>query len=131
MGCSGFTVEAQPDRAEVCTENTELSGSAQKETHRVRDQGTEVRHRADAHEDQGRQDRPLIESEEIVEKSARGTVGRLRHDIGIDIDEQHTERDRNEQKGLKSLRDCKIKEYKRDEDHQVVAPCQIKKRCLL
>ena len=130
-GGSGFAVETKCDRAEVGTEDTELSSCAQQETHGVRDQRTEVCHGADAHENQGRQDRPLIQSKEVVQKSARGSVRGLRHDIGIDIDEQHTERDRDEQKGLKSFCDCQIEKNKRDEDHQVVAPGQIKKRCLM
>ena len=48
----GFAVEAQSDRAEVCAEDTELRGSAEQEAHGIGDQGTEVRHGADAHEDQ-------------------------------------------------------------------------------
>ena len=70
-GGSGLAVEAQGDGAEIGGENAELSCCAEQEAHRIGDQGTEVRHGPDAHEDQGRQDRPFVKLEEIVQKSAR------------------------------------------------------------
>ena len=70
-GGSGLAVEAQGDGAEIGGENAELSCCAEQEAHGIGDQGTEVRHGPDAHEDQGRQDRPFVKLEEIVQKSAR------------------------------------------------------------
>ena len=73
---------------------------------------------------------------EIMEKAAcvldavRIRV-RLRHDIRIDIDEQHAERDRNEKQRLKSMLDCQIQEHTGHRDHDIVAPCQIQERCLI
>ena len=44
--------EAEADGAEERDENAELRSSAEKQALRVRDQGAEVCHRADAHEDE-------------------------------------------------------------------------------
>ena len=61
-----YSVESHRNRDEICYINSKLCGSSHQEADRVCDQRTKVRHRPDAHENQGRQDTPFIQLEEIV-----------------------------------------------------------------
>ena len=62
---------------------------------------------------------------------AVGGVRRIHHDLGINIDEQHTKGDRHQQKRFKIMPDRKIKKYTGHCDHQIVAPGKIQEGCLM
>ena len=104
---------------------------AQQEALGVGDQGTEVRHGADAHENQRGKNRPLIQDIEVIQKTAGLAFAERRHDIGIDIDQQHTECDRNKEQGLEFMGNSQIQEKAGYYDHQDVAPCQVHERGLV
>ena len=131
-GSCGLTVESEQNGHEIGHIDTELCCGAHKEGHRVRDQRTEVGHRADTHEDKGRKDGPLIQLVEIIQKTAGAIrhIGRMRDNIRIDINKKHTERDRYEQKRLISFCDCQIQEEQSNQDHDVVSHSQIEEGCL-
>ena len=132
-GSCRSVIEAQSDRAKISGEDTKLRCCSQQEALRVRNQGTKVRHRADAHEYQRRQNRPFIQHIEVIEQAAR-TVCRLlraKHDIRINIYQQHTEGDRKQKQGFKAPGNRQIKKNAGDYDHQIVSPGQVKERCLM
>ena len=64
-GCSCLIRETHQDGQEVCQINTELGGCPHQERDGVCNQGPEIRHGPDAHENQGREDGPLVQLEEI------------------------------------------------------------------
>ncbi len=66
-GCRRHIVEAHEDGPEICRENAELRRRAQKEALGVGNQGTEIRHSTHTHENQGRQDGPLVQYIEIIQ----------------------------------------------------------------
>ena len=53
---------------------------------------------------------------------------RICHNIRIDVNQQHAECDRHQ--WLKSVFDCQIQEYQRNQDHNIVAPLQVHERSL-
>ena len=77
--------EAHELGTDIGHEDTELSGSAEQQGLGVRDQGTEVGHRADAHEDQAGVDAELnAEVQNVEQAEANGAADRPRgkHRIG-------------------------------------------------
>ena len=133
---SGFAVEAKRDRQEISNIDTRLSRGAHHKRDRVRDQRSEVGHRSDTHEDQGRKNRCLIQNIEIMHQAAgmfdaENVYRNIRNNIRIDIDKQHAESNRDQQKRFEVVFDRQIQEHKRDKHHDIVAPCQIQERSLM
>ena len=151
---AGFRLgKAEEDRAGEGDKDTDLRGSAEDQALGVGDQRTEVGHAADAEEDQRRIDAELDALIEIVEQAAVlgifiidlaadllhdmpggsriGGVGdlnqtdmRRRHDRGIEIDEQHTEGDGQQEQRLILLFDGEIEQEARNRDHHIILPSQ-------
>lgn len=124
--------EAEQDSADIGDEDAELCGSAEQQALRVCNQRTEVCHRTNTHEDQGRKDGPLVHDVEIMKQSAcmlnTSCIGvRLSHDIRIDIDEQHTKCDRYKKKRLKTMFDRQIQEHTCNQNHNVVSDLKVVK----
>ena len=63
--------------------------------------------------------------------NAVGIHIRLRHNIRIDIYQQHTKCNRHKQKGLVTFFNCQKQEYTGHDNHHVIAPFQIKECCLI
>ena len=103
-------VKAHEDGQEIGHVDAQLSRRAHEEALGVGDEGAEVRHGSHAHEDQGREDAPLIQDVKVVEQSAHSVGGILRrqHDVRVDIYQQHAEGDRHQKQGLKSFPDGQI-----------------------
>lgn len=77
--------EAHELGTDIGHEDTELSGSAEQQGLGVRDQGTEVGHRADAHEDQAGVDAELnaeVQNVEQTEANGAADCPRGKHRIG-------------------------------------------------
>ena len=149
---AGFRLgKAEEDRAREGDENTDLRRRAEDQALGVGDQRTEVGHAADAEEDQRRIDAQLDALIEIVQQAAVlgifiidlaadllhdmsggsriGGVGdlnqadmRRRHDRGIEIDEQHTEGDGQQQQRLILLFDREIDQKAGYRNHHIVLP---------
>ena len=134
--CCLSSVESHENSEEVCQVDTKLCCCTHDKADRVCNQRTEVCHRTYAHEDQGWEDTPLVQSKEIVEQTARMLktlyVGiRLSHDVRVNVYKQHTECDRYKKQRLKFMLNRKIQEEASHCDHNVIAPVQIKKRRLV
>ena len=53
------------------------------------------------------------------------------HNIGIDINEKHTECDGNQQQRFELMTDSQIKEETSNQNHGVVTDSQVEERCLM
>ena len=80
---AGFTgIKAKQLRADEGDEDTQLRGRAHQKCGGVGDQGSEVRHRADAHEDQRRVDAQLYALVQVVQQAAVGGLDAVAHGVG-------------------------------------------------
>ena len=150
--CAGLSGgKAQNQRHDERQEDTQLRGSAEQQAHRVGDQRTEVGHRADAHEDERREDAQLNALIEVIQQAAvlldiliahqhiavvnRDTglavvrrvgddlVDRLVHNARQrQVRQQHAEGNRHQQQRLKLLDNGQIEQHERDEDHHRALP---------
>ncbi len=55
----------------------------------------------------------------------------MKHDVGIDVHQQHAEGYRGQKQGLEFVPDSQIEEKARNRYHQIVSPGQIEERCLM
>jgi hypothetical protein len=142
--------EAQEVRAEEGEEHTELGSCAEDQGGGTGDQGTEVGHGADAHEDQRGVETQLDADVEDVEEAALledgfiavvGSVVRIEESIpeirmieGVrlgqahevaHVDQQAAKGDAHQQQGLKLLDDAEIEQDARDQDHDRVLPSAV------
>ena len=101
---AGFReIEAQEYAPEQRSEDAELRRRAQEQCLGVRQQGTKVRQRADAHEDQGRKHAGLYPEVEITDEAAfleNAGKGQVR--------EQHAESDGHQEQGFETLLDGQV-----------------------
>ena len=118
-----FSVESHQDRHEVSSVHAELGRRAQEEAHGVRDQRSEIRHGADAHEDQGRKDTCFIKHVEIIKQASVSGLGfrRIHHNIRIDVHQKHTKGNRHQKQRLESLRDREVEKDQGHDDHDDIA----------
>ena len=80
-GSSFLAGEAEADGAEEGDEHAQLRCSAEQQALRVRDQGAEVSHGADAHEDQGRVQTSLDADVEDIQQTG------ILHDMAVAVEE--------------------------------------------
>ena len=117
--------------------DAELSGSAEQQAHRVCEQGTKVRHCADAHKDKAREDTAL---DACVDKTQDSDVipvralpyrrtqrvddtGRVIHKTCAgQVREQDAERDGKKQQRFEFFSDGQIEQDERYEDHYAFSP---------
>ena len=104
-GRCSLVVESQEDRKEVSYIDAQLGSRSHEEALRIGDQGTEVCHSAYSHEDQGRQDTPLIQKIEVMKQTAHAVACLFRagHDIRINIYQKHTEGNGNQKKRFEAF----------------------------
>ena len=128
---SRFVGEKAQDQGHAVGQvDAQLSGRAQDQGLGVGDEGTEVRHGADAHEDQAGVDAQLDAEIEVVEKTTvfgicqNGPVDvaalvdlRVVEFRARQVGEQHAEGDGEQQQRLELLHDRQIQQHAGDEDH--------------
>ena len=143
--------EAQQQGDDERQEDAQLRGSAEQQAHRVGDQRTKVGHRADAHEDERRENTQLDALIEVVKQTAvlldvliadqhiavvnRDTGLAMVRRVGDDlidrlihnarqrqVRQQHAERNRHQQQRLKLLDNRQIEQHERDQNHDRTLP---------
>ena len=116
--------------------NTKLSRCTKQKALRICNQRTKICHGSYSHENQRRQNAPLIHKEEIVKKpsgmfDSHGIHVRFGHDVRVNIHKQHTKGNRNQKQWFKSLLNRQIQEETGHADHGKIADGQIQECCLL
>ena len=131
--------KAQQHAAQEGNEHAQLCGSAQQQAHRVCEQGTEVGHRSDAHEDKAREDTALdariyqAQDSDVIPVRALpycctqrvDNAGRVIHKTCAgQVCKQDTERDGKQQKRFEFFGNGQIEQDERHEDHYALSPLE-------
>jgi hypothetical protein len=114
-------VKAEQQRQADGEKNAELPGRAEQEDLRVLQQGAEVRHGADADEDE--QGEKLVGDPHIVDDPEEPLF--LHQPRQRDVGQDGTEADRHQQQGFDVLLDPQDKKKAADRNHHRIGPVQV------
>ena len=114
-------VKAEQQRQADGEKNAELPGRAEQEDLRVLQQGAEVRHGADADEDE--QGEKLVGDPHVVDDPEEAMF--LHQPRQRNVGQDGTEADRHQQQGFDVLLDPQEKEKAADRNHHRIGPVQV------
>ena len=104
-------------------EDAQLGGRAEEEALGIGDQRSEIRHRADPHEDERRVDAELDAVIQVIQETARLPVLASVHDAAQRyVRQEHAEGDGHEQERLELLDDAQVEKHAGYRDHDQVRP---------